>query len=138
MHDVNTGKKCKQLSRELFSADLADENAPDESNNRTSTPNTESTVNRIVSPIVAPLVTSEVVQTAAGTCEVGVCTNSPPSTALSVSDKLNHLANAVSAINSRLGVIGTKVQDLKTKCNSSRAWEDVLNLSRVSALQEPI
>ena len=31
MHVVPTGKKCKQLSRKLFPADLADKNAPDES-----------------------------------------------------------------------------------------------------------
>ena len=98
VHVVPMGKKCKQLSRALFPADLADENAPDVSNNRTSTPNTEGTVNHIVSPIVAPLVTSEVVQTAAGTSVVGVRINSPPSAALGVSDKLDHLANAVSAL----------------------------------------
>ena len=70
VHTVPTGKKSKQLSRELFPADLADE-IPDESNNRTSTPNTDSTVNRIVSPVVAPLASREGVQTAAGTSEVG-------------------------------------------------------------------
>ena len=41
-------------------------------------------------------------------------------------------------INSKFGVIGNKVQELKVKSNSSRAWDDVLNLSRVSAWQEPI
>ena len=39
-HIAPTGKKCKQLSHELFPADLADDNStlPDESGNRTSTP----------------------------------------------------------------------------------------------------
>ena len=66
--------------------------------------------------------------TTAGTTEVGVHSNSLPSAALGVSDKLDHLAKVVSAINSHLGVIGTEVQDFKTKSNSSRAWHDVLNL----------
>ena len=57
---------------------------------------------------------------------------------LDVADKLDHLANAVSAINIKLGVIGNEVQELKVKSNSSRAWDDVLNLSKVSAGQEPI
>ena len=56
---------------------------------------------------------------------------------LGVYNKLDHLANAVLAINSRLGVMGNEMQELKAKSNSSRAWEDVLNLSRVSVGQEP-
>ena len=128
VHTVPTGKKCKQ-PRELFAMDLADENTQDENNDRSSTPNTvQGTVNRIVSPIVAPLASSEIEQTVAGTSEVGVCSNSPPSAALGVSDKLDHLARAVSAINTRLGVIGTEVQDLKTKSLKQAAVVDPVTL----------
>ena len=55
-----------------------------------------------------------------------------------VADKLDHLAYAVSAINSKLGIMGSEVQELKAKSNSFRAWEDVMNLFRVSAGQEPL
>ena len=79
---------------------------------------------------------STVVLPAAGSSDVVAPIITHPSAGLDVSDKLDHLANAVSAINSRLGVIGTKVQELKVKSNGSRAWDDFLN-SRVSAMQEP-
>ena len=71
----------KQVSRELFPADLADENStiPDESNNRTSTPNTEGIVNVIIPPIVGSLVTSNVHQTTACISNVEVHTIPPPS-----------------------------------------------------------
>ena len=64
--------------------------------------------------------------------EVSACVLPQPVMHLDVADKLDHLANAVSAINSKLGVIGNEVQELNVKSNSSRAWDDVLNLSRVS------
>ena len=56
VHVAPTGKKCKQLSRELFPADLADENStlPDESGNRTSTPNGQGTVNDVIPSTVGP------------------------------------------------------------------------------------
>ena len=92
----------------------------------------EGNVNTAISFTVGPIVDSTVVVPTAGSSDVAAS-----SLSLAVADKLDHLANAVSAIDSRLRVIGNKVQELKVKSNSSRAWDDVLNLSRVSAMQEP-
>ena len=55
-----------------------------------------------------------------------------------VAEKLDHLANAVSTINSKVGIMGSDVQELKAKSNTSRAWDDAMNLSRVGAGQEPL
>ena len=56
VHEKPTGQKCKLVNRDLFTTDLADENA-DQSTNRTSTPQNKGTVNPVVSPIIAPLPT---------------------------------------------------------------------------------
>ena len=53
VNEKPTGQKCKLVNRELFT----DEDA-EHSNNKTSTPLNEGIVNRIVSPIIAPVVNS--------------------------------------------------------------------------------
>lgn len=89
-------------------------------------------VNNVIPSTVGPLAASTVVIPVAGSSDAVAPVISQPSLRLDVDDKLDHLANAVSAINIRLGVLGNEVEELKDKSNSSRVWEDVLNLSRVS------
>ena len=130
-HSAPVGKKCIQTT--LFpvtSGNVADVG------DRTSTPinTSKGTVHNSINdaPIVADsIIVPDVVSVAVSGVPI------QPVLELGVSDKLDHLANAVSALNSRLGVIGNEVQELKVKSNSSRAWDDVLNLSRVSAGPDP-
>ena len=128
VHPPPTGKKCTHVERSF------DDEIPNETTNRTSTP-IQGTVNS--DNVISPVISSEARQPGASVSTVD--TVPPPSVniALAVSEKLDHLANAVCAINTRLGVIGTEVQDLKTKSSGSKAWDEVLNLSRVSGAQEP-
>ena len=143
-HTAPTGKKCNQLNRELFpstsSCEIGSMLPNDtEVGDRTSTPNnaTKGTVNNVNSSD-APLVASTVIVPGVVSSEVSAPVLLQPVLHLDVADKLDHLANAVSAINSKLGVIRNEVQELKVKSNSSRAWNNVLNLLRVSARQEPV
>ena len=129
VHPPPTGKKCTQVERS-FTEELGEE-----STNRTSTP-IQGTVNNIAN-VAPPVVPAEVRQLVASATVVEDGTPPTPNVDLAVSEKLDHLANAVFAINTRLGVIGTEVQDLKVKNSGSKAWDEVLNLSRVSGTQEP-
>ena len=128
IHPPPTGKKCTHL-QQSFTEEVADE-----STNRTSTP-IQGTVHNVV--VIPPVISSEVRQPVANTSAIEVVPPPSLNVALAVSEKLDHLANAVCAINTRLGVIGTEVQDLKVKSSGSKAWDEVLNLSRVSGAQEP-
>ena len=127
VHPPPTGKKCTQV-QQSFTEEL-------ESISRTSTP-MQGTVNHIPSAI-SPVISAEVRQPVASATVVEDGIPAPPNVDLAVSEKLDHLANAVFAINTRMGVIGTEVQDLKVKNSGSKAWDEVLNLSRGSGTQEP-
>ena len=129
IHPPPTGKKCKHV-------DGSFDETTNESTNRTSTPigaAIQGTVNNVVSPVIS----SEESQPVHSASTADTVPPTSASIALAVSEKLDHLANAVFTINTRLGVIGTEVQDLKTKNSGSKAWDEVLNLSRVSGAQEP-
>ena len=129
IHPPPTGKKCEHVVGSF-------EEVSNDNTNRTSTPimaATQGTVNNVVSPVVS----SQAQQPIPSASTVVTAPPPPASIDLAVSEKLDHLANAVFAINTRLGVIGTEVQDMKAKNSGSKAWDEVLNLSRVSGTQEP-
>ena len=103
-HIAPTCKKCNQISRELFPSTSSDNIASTipndtEVGDRTLTPNnaTEGNVNNVNHSSDGPLVANTVVVPSVVSNEV---------MHLDVADKLDHLANAVSAINRKLGVIG--------------------------------
>ena len=90
------------------SGDIGDTEVGD----RTSTPNnaTTGTVNNVNNSPGGPLVTSTVVVPGVVSSEVSANVLPQRVIQLDVADKLDHLANAVSSINSKLGVIGNEVQ----------------------------
>ena len=106
VHEKPTGQKCKQVIRDSFTADLADENL-EQVINRTSTPQNQGTVNRVISPIVMHSATGENSQTVAA-IEGDAPINPLPTNDLGIVDKLDHLANAVSTLSGRLGSVCTE------------------------------
>ena len=113
-HSAPTRRKSTQLNRVLFPSTSPGDTGDTEVSDRTSTPNnaTTGTVNTVNNSlnVGGPLVTSTVVVTDAVSSKASAGVLPQPVIHLDVADKLDHLANAVSAINSKLGVICNEVQ----------------------------
>ena len=110
-HSAPTWKKCTQLNRVLFPSTSPGDIDDTVVGDQTSTPNNAATgtVNTSLNAY-GPLVTSTVVVPDVVSSEVSACVLPQPVMQLDVADKFDHLANDVSAINSKLGVIGNEVQ----------------------------